>query len=338
MNMIQAVVRLPLLLLPFAAAPPSPNPCGGSLHGRLLPSEFIAGRIFVHWHLRSGADLRFYLDTGGNTWVFPQALSRLGAPIDTTARNGYSVLSVRLSSALGDAIVLPVAPGPPTAGSSDTVVVMVSPQAAPDYGIGLPVDGLLGGYWFADRVWVLDYLGQRLLFNGTAPTGPRDSACWVPLGFQIYPPTGQRTTQFPRIAARVDGEEIQFLLDTGARTTLTDSAWQAIGAAEPRQRAASFITQSRLDAWHQRHPDWPVVGRAEEGDSASMIRVPTIRVGAEEIGPVWFTARPDRSFRVFMSQYMDEPVEGSLGGSAWEYVTLILDYPRARAAILPGRR
>jgi len=35
-----------------------------------------------------------------------------------------------------------------------------------------------------------------------------------------------------------------------------------------------------------------------------------------------------------MSQYMDRPIEGALGGSAFRYVTLIIDYPRARAAAL----
>lgn len=67
-----------------------------------------------------------------------------------------------------------------------------------------------------------------------------------------------------------------------------------------------------------------------------MIRVAEIRVGSQNIGPVWFTVRPDQSFHDFMSQYMDEPVEGALGGSAWKYATLILDYPRARAAVLAG--
>jgi hypothetical protein len=212
--------------------------------------------------------------------------------------------------------------------------MLVSLERGPDFGIGLPVNGLLGSQWFADRVWVLDYLGQRLLFNDAMPTGPTAPECWVPLGFQVDPPTGQRTTHYPRIAARIDGEEIQFLLDTGARTTLTDTAWQVIGHDEPRQRATSFIMKSRFDEWHRHHPDWVVVLRAELGESLPMIRVPLIQVGGQTIGPVWFTERPDRNFREFMSRLMDHPIEGALGGSAWKYVTLILDYPRARAAVL----
>jgi len=323
-----------LLALPFPTRP-SPGPCSAPVEGRALPAEFAGGRIFASWRLRSGERLRFYLDTGGNTWLYPGALATLGAPVDTTVRSGSTMLTARVSGDLGDSLVLPFASA---SGPSDTVRMMVSSQDAPDYGIGLPVAGLLGAQWFADRVWVLDYPGRRLLFLGADPAGPASPECWVPLGFQTYPPTGQRTTHFPRIAAEVDGVTLQFLLDTGARTTLTDSAWRLAGGEEPRQRAASFISESRFNEWHRRHPDWLVVPRAEEGDSVPMIRVPVIRVGERAIGPVWFTRRPDRAFHQFMSEYTDQPVEGALGGSAWKYVTLILDYPRARAAILPDPR
>ena len=72
---------------------------------------------------------------------------------------------------------------------------------------------------------------------------------------------------------------------------------------------------------------WKSVGSA-------IMRVPTIDVGGRQIGPVWFTERPDRNFHDFMSRYMDQPIEGALGGSAWRYVTLVLDYPGAKAALL----
>lgn len=336
--MIFAALQFALGVLPSTTVPTLPTPCTALFQGRVLRTEFIGGRIFAHWQLRNGEDLRFYLDTGGNTWLYPDAVPRLGVAVDTTVRNDYTVLNVRMSSTLGDSLILPVPVTPVATGSGDTVAMMVSPEPVSNLSYGIPVDGLLGGYWFADRVWVLDYPRQRLLFNGGVPTGPLEATCWIPLGFQLDTPTGRRTTQFPRLAARIDGEEIQFLLDTGAQTTLTDSAWRIVGPHEPRQRATSFIAQSRFSAWRQRHPDWLVVPRAEQGDGASMIRVPAISVGGQDIGPVWFTVRPDQSFHEFMSQYMDEPVEGALGGSAWKYVTLILDYPRARAAILASSR
>lgn len=334
--MVNPALRVVLGLLAFSAGRGSHDPCTGAVHGRALPVDFAGGLMFVRWHMRAGNSLRFFLDTGGNTWLFPESLTRVPAPIDTLVQNGYKTFQVHFSSDLGDSLVLPVTPGPaPSGGWTDSATMMVSLQPpAPAFGIGGPVDGVLGGYWFADRVWVLDYPAHEILYNGSAQTGPADPGCWVPLGFQVYRPTGQRTTQFPRIAARIDGEEIQFLLDTGARTILSDSAWQIVGREEPRQRGASYITKSRFDEWHRRHPDWLTILHADAIDSFPMIRVPRIRVGRETIGPVWFTQRPDRNFSQFMSRYTDQPVEGALGGSAWKGVTLVLDYPRARAAIL----
>lgn len=206
-------------------------------------------------------------------------------------------------------------------------------DSPPQETAGYAWDGRLGTSWFAGRVWTFDYPNRRLYFNGTAPTAPTDPACWVPLGFQTNA-AGHRRNSFPRIAAQIDGDTIQFLLDTGAMTELTPRAWAAIAPGEPRQRATSFITTRRFEAWHQRHPDWAEVRDAEAADRAAMIRVPSINIGGRDIGPVWFTERPNASFDTFMSQYMDKPIEGALGGSMWRYVTLILDYPRARATVL----
>ncbi|HEU5358930.1 MAG TPA: hypothetical protein VFU45_07415 [Gemmatimonadales bacterium] len=207
-------------------------------------------------------------------------------------------------------------------------------EPAPDDEPGVIWDGRLGAAWFLGGVWTFDYPAHRLLFNGPARTGPSDPRCWEPLGFQVDS-AGRRTNIFPRVAAVVAGDTIQFLLDTGARTDVTESAWPRIEPATPRHRAASFIGAARFAEWHTRHPDWPVVEHAEAGsDSSAMIRVPSITVDGQAIGPVWFTERPTHSFATFMSQYTDRPVEGALGGSAWQYVTLILDYPRARMAVL----
>jgi hypothetical protein len=102
---------------------------------------------------------------------------------------------------------------------------------------------------------------------------------------------------------------------------------------EREERATSFIVHERFERWHARHPDWPTIARAERGWGSRMIRVPLIEVAGQRIGPVWFTERPDASFRWF-SQWMDRKVEGALGGSAWRYGTVVLDYPRARLAFL----
>ncbi|HEY3934971.1 MAG TPA: hypothetical protein VGL65_10190 [Gemmatimonadales bacterium] len=202
-----------LSLLPQARWSPHPPACISAQTGRLVPSQFVGGRIFALLHVKDRGDLRLYTDTGGGgVWLYPEAVQRAGLPVDTLRR-------------------------------------------------------------------------------------VRDT--------------------------------------THTQTELTPHALSVVDPRLPRHRAASFIGAERFEQWHARHPEWLVVQKAEAGaDSASMIRVPSITVGGRTIGPVWFTERPTSSFGDFISQYTDRPVEGALGGSAWRYVTLIVDYPRRRAAVL----
>jgi hypothetical protein len=69
----------------------------------------------------------------------------------------------------------------------------------------------------------------------------------------------------------------------------------------------------------------------------SMIEVPEVRIAGQSVGPVWFTQRPDAAFHDFMAQWMDRPVDGALGGSAFRFFRMTVDYPRARASFVrPG--
>jgi len=68
-----------------------------------------------------------------------------------------------------------------------------------------------------------------------------------------------------------------------------------------------------------------------------MIEVPALTVAGFTVGPVWFTARPDRAFTEYMSQWMDRRVVGALGGSALQYFRVTVDYPNRRATFArPG--
>jgi hypothetical protein len=327
-------LQLALSLLSALPTVGHADSCQAAIAGRPVPAEFVGDRVFVRWTVRGRGTLSLYTDTGGGLLaLYPEAVRRLGLRSDTTAwtRGAYhgTVITVKVPRDLGDSD-LPSIPGSDSA-AVDFLVQNTEPP--PQDETGHLWDGRLGSMWFADRVWVFDYPDQRLYFSSASPVGPSSPGCWTPLGFQTDS-AGRRTNSFPRITARVDGETMQFLLDTGARTTLTDGAWRALGDAGPRHRAASFITKERFDGWHARHPEWTVIPDAEERDSLPMIRVPVLEVDGRGIGPVWFTERPDRSFKEFMSRYMDQPIEGALGGSAWRHVTLIVDYPRARAAVL----
>lgn len=333
--MIPLLLQMATLLLSVAPQALHRDPCVASTSGRLVPTDFVGNRVFALWHLKGHGDLRLYTDTGGGAVsLYPDAVRRIGAPVDTTrwargAAHG-EMLVATIPTADGD----PAFPPIPVRDSLSFKFLVQNNEPRPDEEPGFAWDGRLGAAWFLGSVWTFDYPKHRLYFNGNAPAGPSDSTCWVPIGFQ-HDSTGRRTNVFPRIAARVDGETIQFLLDTGARTEITASAWSQVEPQAPKHRAASFISAIRFRQWQVEHPDWLVVPHAEVGtDSSAMIRVPVIEVGGQRIGPVWFTERPTRSFLGFMSQYTDLPVEGALGGSAWRYVTLIVDYPRSRAAVI----
>ncbi len=326
-------VALALAVSSFQLGSPAPT-CSGAPHGRHVPTDIVADILFARWHLNNGETMRFYLDTGGPVILFPEAVPRLGLDPRLIVSARDTVRGVYVPGTIGDStfpLPLMMLHADPT--PADTSPVRVIPsrrQEDPEF----RVDGGLGAYWFAGRVWTIDYPHGRLYFDDSAPAHTSTIRCWVPLGFQVDS-TGQRTTQFPRITASVAGESLDFLVDTGAWVTLTDSAWRVIGTGEPRHRAASFIDKSVFDRWHSQHPNWQVVRNAAAFNGfMDMIQVPKVDVGGQQIGPVWFAAQP--TFRQFMAQYMDKPVDGALGGSAWKYVTLVLDYPRARAAVLTG--
>jgi hypothetical protein len=55
-----------------------------------------------------------------------------------------------------------------------------------------------------------------------------------------------------------------------------------------------------------------------------------LSVGGYSVGPVSFTARPDKNFDR-ISQWMGKTVHGALGGSAFKFFRITVDYPNATA-------
>src|SRR5262249_50919852 len=157
--------------------------------------------------------------------------------------------------------------------------------------------------WFAGRTWTWDYPAQRLLWRADSDVPNVAAEHRVKLGFKSEK-DGSRSYNFPRVPVKIDGEMLDLLFDTGAGTQLTDAAWKAISDGRGAKRAASFITQSKFDAWHKKHPDWKMIDKAEERTDAAILEAPRIEVAGYEVGPVWFTARADKNFHEFMSQWM----------------------------------
>jgi hypothetical protein len=313
-----------LLLLLAAGVAACRVPAGGTP----LPIDYLAHRLVLRVPQPVGPPLRFYLDTGGGTnMLYSGAVARLGLTVDSVAggsKGSGTVPAAKVSM-----------PAAYPSFSPESAATLFVPPSNPEFENETdgPLDGFLSRVWFADRGWTLDYPARSLRYH---PAGLGDSLpaeCWVPLGFQADS-TGRRTTHFPRMTAVVDGDTLQFLFDTGAMTSLSDSALARIGDGGPSRRGTSFITASVVSRWRTRHPDWRVIERAELGTNAAMIEVPAVTIGGTTVGPVWFTSRPDPNFHQYMAQWMDRPLDGALGGSAFRYFVIVLDYPKSRAAFI----
>ncbi|NTX17399.1 hypothetical protein HUA76_42180 [Myxococcus sp. CA056] len=286
-----------------------------------LPVKFSEDRFFVQPVTREGQTLTFYTDTGGGLFILADAVTRLGLQrIARAAGSEDSKDWVRMPDFRNEAWM------PMPEGTEGQLPVAAMERVLSELG-----DGLLGQGWFAGRVWTFDYPGGKLWLRAARDVPEVAPAHRVALGFPTDA-TGKRQANFPRIQVRVDGETLDLLFDTGAMLSLTESARKVLADERPATRATNFITRSTFERWHQRHPDWRVI---EDGDTylpgSTLIEVPRIEVAGHEVGPVWFTTRPDPNFREFMSQFMDKPVEGALGGNALRFFRVTVDYDQAVA-------
>lgn len=298
-----------------------------------IPALYEEDRWYVAPVTAQGETLIFFTDSGGGmNMVLEPVAGRLGLPQEEVELDGQKMKFAawpELSASASIPLPSPEAPGGgrlavvPLRGE---LLQMFRPTES-----GQPREaGFLGRWWFADRVWTFDYPGRKLLLRAAGDLPPHAPEHRVPLGFQTGP-DGKRTTHFPRIQARIDGETLDLLFDTGATSRLTRDALAALGDGRGADRGSSFIAASVFDRWVERHPDWRVLENGEEGTGASMIEVPEVEVGGFKVGPVWFARRLDRNFHEWMSQWMDKRIDGALGGSAFRYLRVTIDYTNAVA-------
>lgn len=301
----------------LAAAPAAAQTAAGL---RQLPVRYDHHRYFVTPVLESGDTLALYTDTGGGTnMLWPETVARLGLSGEWLRQGSDSVRLVALPPMRdGAAIPLPAAPPP----FGERFLVFGSGEFPEG-------DGFLSRTWFAGRVWLFDYpAGTLALIEGEPP--PVAPGHRVPLHFQTDS-AGNRTTHFARVTAVVDGDTLDLLFDTGATTTLTPAALEALGDGGPAKRGTSFIIRSVFERWRERHPEWRVIEGADAVGNAPMIEVPRVTIAGHEVGPVWFTGRADRAFQEYMAQWMDRPLHGALGGSAFKYFRILVNYPEGYA-------
>jgi hypothetical protein len=323
-------------LTPQPAPPTSPIPRSSARSAAApveLPARYDEGRWYVAPVTAKGETLLFYADSGGGVnMLLAPTVERLGLERKSVELDGEKMEVVEFPAlSPGKSVPLPSPQGP---GGGKLLVMPYEGEARqmfPPGADGLPrASGFLGEWWFADRVWTFDYPGHHLFLRSPGDLPAHTPEHQAALGFQTGE-DGRRTSQFARIQAEIDGETLDFLFDTGATTLLTDAALATLGDGRPAERGASFITASTFARWHAKHPEWRVIEKAEKGSGEAMIEVPAVRVGGYTVGPVWFTRRADANFHVRMFQWMDRPSEGALGGSAFQYLRVTVDYPGAVA-------
>jgi len=287
-----------------------------------LPARLIAGRFYVYPVTERGDTLTLFTDTGGGLWLASDAVARLGLSARVEGVQGADTARSVALPAFRAGAAIPE----PLGQAGGRLFVFPSSQARD---LGADWSGMLGQSWFYGRVWTFDYPRQKLILHPSSASVPRDAAHTVPLAFK-RDSAGRAVNAFPRIRVVVDGDSLDMLFDTGATARVPDSVVAQLGG--PRgERATSFITTDVFERWRTRHPEWRVVANADAVPGMSAIEVPRLSVAGFDVGPVWFTQRPDRSFHSYMAQWMDKPTDGALGGSALQYFRITVDYPNAVA-------
>lgn len=274
-----------------------------------LPVEFHNGVIYVVPQMEDGVRLRFLTDTGGGTFIYGHALDKLKLPSDSDSE------SVAMPKFATESWI-------PEPKASKGRLYIFRGKSLPG---SEKLTGMLGAFWFSERAWFFDYKNERLFLLGN-PKPYTDHPGAVPIYFQKNE-SGVKTTHFPRISIKIDGEEIEMLFDTGAHTLLTGAAQKRLDDGLGELRATSFIVNSVFRKWRDKHPDWIVIEGAEATYKEDMILVPTVTIAGMSVGPVWFTRRADKNFHEYMSQWMDKRVDGAIGGSALHYFNIVVDYP-----------
>jgi predicted aspartyl protease len=300
-----------------AATPPLPY---------TLPGKMEQHRFYVDAQAPNGKVLHLFTDTGGATNLTTTGADKLGVSYKMPAKpREQAAGETRWPRYAGAWIPAPLADKAakktPDGKDPDALPILAPPP-------GIAFDGMLGARWFAGRTWQWDYPAGtlRLLPQGKLPAAA--PAHIVKLGFQKND-AGAQTTHFPRLPVQVEGVTLQMLFDTGTTFRLDEAAAARLGDAKTLQRAGSFIAMDLMQGWHKDHPDWPWIDR---GDAhMPMIQVPDVQVAGWHTGPVWFSARPAPTFRHWMAQWTDQPLDGTVGGNVLASFRVALDYPSATA-------
>jgi hypothetical protein len=293
-----------------------------------IPTRYLGDRFYAVPVTQNDVTLLLFTDSAGSLSLQRETVEKLGLATEVLkgASDSGGDLTVVALPAFKPSASIPI-----PLGSTHEGRLFVFPRRQNTTPFQwLPRDGMLGQQWFAGRVWTFDYPGKSLLWRASNDLPAHDKTQEVQLAFKQNG-SGKRANNFARIPIEVDGETIDFLLDTGATNVLPEEVLKQIGDGGGAERATSFLVKSVYDKWHTKHPEWKVLENIKTLTGNAMIEVPSVTVGGYTVGPVWFTVQPDVGFQSVMGSLMDKRVSGALGGSALRYFRLTVDWPNAIA-------
>ena len=293
-------------------------PAVAAKSGVVIPTVLEGGRFFATPRVAlDGAMMKLWLDTDGDGFVFSESVARWALPTFTD-RAKTTRRWTRLPAFVSNASI------PMPLGRDGRLVVFRRDADDRKDPILAGFDGQLGASWFQDRVWTFDYRTPAVLLRDAISS---DDGARVPLHFATGT-DGQRVDQVPLLNAVVDGEIRTMSFDTAATVALNERARTRLADGLPAVRATSFIRRAGLDALRAAHPDWPAVDDVSVQPGMAAIRVPSVRIETVELGPVWFTTRPDDDV------FDGEPkLVGKLGANAFVHRVVSVDYPAAVLAL-----
>jgi hypothetical protein len=166
-----------------------------------------------------------------------------------------------------------------------------------------------------DRTWRFDYR-RAAVTMGVALTASDATA-----------PMTLASGRYPRIDLQVGHTRYTASVDTAASVALKPDAVALFDDGLPAVRATSFVRSSLLAAWHAQRPTWPLLRDVGATLAVDAIRVPSVRVGARDLGAVWFTTRAGDDV------FEGESIDLKLGAPAFFNHALTLDYPNARLGL-----
>ena len=261
-----------------------------------LPVELRGGRFFALPRLAGGGIFSCWLDTDGSGFVFASAVKRLALPTRSDGMRSLAHLP-RFDPTHGV---------PPLVHGGGELPVFDAGNSVSDP-ILQGFDAQLGGSWFADRVWRLDFARPAMSMR----LSPLPAALAnLPLTFD---------GAYPRTTVTIAGESLAMSLDIAASV--------ALGGAGTTVSATSFVRQSTLERWSSQHLQWSVERGVSTLPGVDRIVVPEVIAGSIVFTSVAFTTRPGDDV------FEGDDVAGKLGANAYADRIVTIDYPNARLRI-----